>query len=127
MALKLVAIIVLDGQVVRNYFFLRRRITARRNGIYSRFQVCEIHSSCRDTAVPCPYGILNVRPKPGICCNLVRKLLMRAGLTNKTRAQISQPPSWLGHFDGVYAEALGNAENIAAFVPQPNLHSQSFV
>ena len=22
--------------------------------IYSRFQVCEIHSSCRDTALPCP-------------------------------------------------------------------------
>ena len=74
-----------------------------------------------------PAGMLSIRPQPGICCNLVRKLLMRARLTNKTRAQISQLPSWLGHFDGVYAKALGNAENIAAFVPQPNLDSQSFV
>ena len=40
-----------------------------RIGLYSTFQVCEIHSFCRDTAVPCPYGILNVLHKPGICCN----------------------------------------------------------
>ena len=42
--------------------------------IYSTFLVCEIHGSCRDTAVPCPCGILNVRPKPEKCC--MRKLFL---------------------------------------------------
>ena len=36
--------------------------------IYSTFLVCEIHSSCRDTALPCPYRMLNVLHKHGIRC-----------------------------------------------------------
>ncbi|MEG3940533.1 hypothetical protein QT995_20540 [Microcoleus sp. S36b_A3] len=37
---------------------------------YKKDQKGSRTSICRDTAVPCPYGILNVFHIPGICCKL---------------------------------------------------------
>ena len=56
------------------------------NRTYSTFQVCEIHSSCRDTALPCPYGILNVLHKPAICCIKDR---------NRKNLTASRVPIWI--------------------------------
>jgi len=61
------------GKASENVFKVERINEARlqrclESWRYSTFQLSEIHSRGRDTAMPCPYGEIDSTYKPAICC-----------------------------------------------------------